>query len=692
VSMNSVFRISTFGDFTIERLCPSGEEGQASHYEVISHKEWSNRGPAMAMLKILLCRTRRRASKDALIDAIWSEDEQQQMKNPEGALKSATNVLRDILRCPDGQTALMTVSTSDGLVFKLPDQEHLWVDADAFVASVSQAAKAEPSGLDTLPLWEDAFALLRGEFLEDDLYPDWVQAKRQELEGDRSLCVYRLARLYAARNRNEQAEALLHSFVAAHPTDENALCLLMDLLARDGRWSEVWRLCQKTERALREDGLSPAPSTRVRVERIPQARHVAAPFDTPAIMQTPLYGSFAQQTYHETPLLYQSSNIPLFNNLHLPREQHQSAWLTQGASYLGQLLTEGWSIDEILNSLQIVLQGVQGMPIIMRGKLLALGADAMISDISVLTGKHVSQEEQVQLHHALGESIATGWKLFHMAGNAQVLAVGQALLHVVQQNHSYLSSRIRAMYYSSVYNLIGVALCFQEQYQLALDVHMNAHVASLATGEVWYVVQSLICQANAYQALGQCNKAIQTIEEAFRVLGDQFEVKYVRAKAHLLGCYADNSIKLGDYINAQRQLEASEVLLDQIGPSEEFDATSWLHLAGNFALATRNYSKAIHFFEKALSMPQTSNLRHASGSVALAAAYLYADENASLAVVEQNVSIIETVNAPLVNKQLADYIQQGLLITSPENERVKTFVSDIQYRIPSLNRYIATLH
>ncbi len=461
-------------------------------------------------------------------------------------------------------------------------------------------------------------------------------------------------------------------------TQEQAAEALLELCGPGRRGEINAKMISKWERGVQTPGLEYR-------EKLCKLYGVQSPEELGVVKrEEPPDGPLAHRKLPAPTILSNASPV------HLQPQEH--AWLTQGASHLGQLLTEGWSIDEILASLQIVLQGVQRMPIIMRRNLLALGADAMIHGIPVLAGKHVSEEELVQLHHALGESIAAGWKLFHTAGNAQVLAVGQALLTLVQQNHSYLSSRIRAMYYSSVYNLIGVALYFQEQYQLALDVHMNAHVASLATGEVWYVVQSLICQANAYQALGQCTKAIQTIEEAFRVLGDQFEVKYVRAKAHLLGCYADNSIKVGDYRNAQRQLKASEVLLDQIGPSEEFDATSWLHLAGNFALATRNYPKAIHFFEKALSMPQTSNLRHASASVALAAAYLYADENASLAVVEQNVSIIETVNAPLVNKQLADYIQQGLLITSPENKRVKTFVSDIQYRIPSLNRYIATLH
>jgi tetratricopeptide (TPR) repeat protein/DNA-binding XRE family transcriptional regulator len=365
--------------------------------------------------------------------------------------------------------------------------------------------------------------------------------------------------------------------------------------------------------------------------------------------------------------------------------------LTLGTNYLGQLFDNGWSTDEILDAVRIVLQGVGGTPSIKRQNLLVSRPDTMIRDIPTLISRRVSQEELAKLHHMLGESIAWGWKLFHSASNAQVLAVGQALLTLVRHNHAYLSSPIRTLYYSSVYNLIGIALHFQEQYHFALDMHINAHIAALATGDALYVVQSLTCQANAYQALGRYSEAIQTIEEALRILGDLPDMRYVRSKAHLLACFANHSIIVGDYITAQKHLEASEVFLTQIDPNEEFDTTSWLHLAGNFALATKNYSQAIRYFEKALSLPQTSNLRHATGSVALAAAYLYVDESASLTVAEQTASVIEVVKAPLVNKQLADYIQQGLLVTSPENKRVKTFVSDMQHRIPSLNRNIATL-
>src|SRR5438552_16479276 len=66
-----IFRVFLFGEFAIERLVPAtGMEEAASLpcYERISHEEWRSRGPAIALLKLLLCRHRRRAMKDELVE------------------------------------------------------------------------------------------------------------------------------------------------------------------------------------------------------------------------------------------------------------------------------------------------------------------------------------------------------------------------------------------------------------------------------------------------------------------------------------------------------------------------------------------------------------------------------------------------------------------------------------------------
>jgi tetratricopeptide (TPR) repeat protein len=344
----------------------------------------------------------------------------------------------------------------------------------------------------------------------------------------------------------------------------------------------------------------------------------------------------------------------------------------------------------VLEALHILLPGVHAMSLISRRTfgqhLLQLGAAALLSGVPIPTGKHISAGALLELQQALGESIAAGWKVFHTAGNAQVLAVGQAQLFLVQQNHAILPSRIRAGFYSSVYNLIGKAQHFRGCYQEALDAHMNAHIAAMSTGDPWDVVQSLICQADSYQALGQHSEAIEAIEEALRIIGNPADEEHMRIKAHLLACWADNEMVMEEYTMAQTKLEESAVFLDQISPNEEFDRTSWLQLAGKCALATRDHEKAIRYYTDALAeLPPHWLIRQAFTLVPLMVAYAcIREKNISLDIASKATSIISSLNAPIINQQFAASVELGLLGAFPNDDSVLTFVAGLKHRLPAL--------
>src|SRR5260370_30453031 len=70
-------RIITLGEFTLERLAPAPSRTQDGppRYTRVARSEWSNRGPAMALLNVLLCRVNRRASRDELIAAVSPDHE-----------------------------------------------------------------------------------------------------------------------------------------------------------------------------------------------------------------------------------------------------------------------------------------------------------------------------------------------------------------------------------------------------------------------------------------------------------------------------------------------------------------------------------------------------------------------------------------------------------------------------------------
>src|SRR5437763_13351577 len=148
--------ITTLGEFALERLVPASSRAgdEPARYERVAQSEWSNRGPAMALLKVLLCRANRRASRDELIEAIWPDHE---AINAAHALDSAASVLRrHILRTGEVGSLLLTLRSGGETIFKLAGQQRLWVDADAFLSLLSQAMRAQCQGQNPLPLLEEA--------------------------------------------------------------------------------------------------------------------------------------------------------------------------------------------------------------------------------------------------------------------------------------------------------------------------------------------------------------------------------------------------------------------------------------------------------------------------------------------------------------------------------------------------------
>src|SRR5260221_10092464 len=257
-----LMRVITLGEFALERLvpAPSRTQDEPPRYARVARSEWSNRGPAMALLKVLLCRANRRASRDELIEAIWPDHE---AINAPHALDSAASVLRrHILRTSEVGSLLLTLHSGSETIFKLPGQHRLWVDADALLSLVSQAMRAECRGQNSIPLLEEAYALARGEFLEDDLYAAWAQPRRHTINGARHRVLFKLVDFYLNDEQVGSAEELLFAALEEDPADEDALCRLMVLLVEQERRQEALNLYQYTEDVLQEEDAEAAVYTR----------------------------------------------------------------------------------------------------------------------------------------------------------------------------------------------------------------------------------------------------------------------------------------------------------------------------------------------------------------------------------------------------------------------------------------------
>ncbi|GCE10653.1 AfsR/SARP family transcriptional regulator [Tengunoibacter tsumagoiensis] len=260
-----LLRLWTLGDFNLARLIATDSHGPA-RYELVRAEEWRNRGPALTLLKVLLCQEGRQASREELIRLIWHNDGS---LNTAHALDSAASVLRKILRTPlHSQSLLQTVRGYGETSLKLSPQSLLWVDADAFLYLASYALKSEVQGQNPLPLLEKAYALIRGPFLRDEFSQPGIQKRRRTIYGAQQRVMFKLVEWYLRAQCPQRAEEVLYHFLEEQPTNEDALGRLMLILGEQERRHEALLMYAYAEDILREEQKEPGQYLQMLARRL----------------------------------------------------------------------------------------------------------------------------------------------------------------------------------------------------------------------------------------------------------------------------------------------------------------------------------------------------------------------------------------------------------------------------------------
>jgi DNA-binding SARP family transcriptional activator len=233
-------RIWLCGPMTIEWVDPYTRLPLAEQPGVVQNKDWS---VALSLLALLLCQPHRRASRDWIMEQFWPESTSSTASHRLETIHSSLSKL--LPRQADGESLLHSIGRkkASGVVYQLDAYPKIWVDRDAILWNVEQAARMERFGDDPLPYWERAFELSkRGPFLMDEPYADWAQGPRTQVEGAYRQCVHALARLYPQQYSEagkEEALHLLRSYWLEHKIDEDALRPLMALLGEQERYQEA---------------------------------------------------------------------------------------------------------------------------------------------------------------------------------------------------------------------------------------------------------------------------------------------------------------------------------------------------------------------------------------------------------------------------------------------------------------------
>lgn len=279
-------RVYTLGPFQVEWVDPATGQAQPLPAERLSRR---GAAPSLALFKALLGCPDRYAQRDWLCEQFWPDSSARSARD---RLDDVASLLRMVLRPEGNQDKLLYFvadSSGRGSGYRLDRYPHLWCDADALDWSVQQAARMERFGDDPLPFWQRAYELAsRGMYLPEQLYEDWTRARREETQGHLRQVVHALSRLSLERfgvAGEEEALLVLRSYWQSHPTDEDALRPLLELLGKRERFQEALHYYARLEEVLAEEGSEPDERTRdivaylraKQVQRPPQSKPGTVP-------------------------------------------------------------------------------------------------------------------------------------------------------------------------------------------------------------------------------------------------------------------------------------------------------------------------------------------------------------------------------------------------------------------------------
>jgi tetratricopeptide (TPR) repeat protein len=187
------------------------------------------------------------------------------------ALKQNNHLERtDLEQLSSRLVTFVRAGKQSGAGYQLADYPLIWIDTDAIAWYVEQGTLYESFADDSLPFWEQAYTLAsRGIYLAEETYSDWVQDKRNEVQGYLRQSVQVLYRQYLNRfdkQGEERAILLLRRYILTHPTEEDALRPLMELLGKRECFQEALEYYQRLCESLKDEGHQPDARTQ-KIER-----------------------------------------------------------------------------------------------------------------------------------------------------------------------------------------------------------------------------------------------------------------------------------------------------------------------------------------------------------------------------------------------------------------------------------------
>ena len=245
-----VLRIYLLGQFRIEKRI-------GKDWAALVSPLWQRRR-ARTLLGCLLSYAGRRMTREESMKALWPDLD---METAANRLNGAVHEVRRILEPGLARSTDSKMLRLERGVLQLAGADLIWVDADIFEELLNNAPP-EADLVQVEQLLEEAARIYRGDYLLEELYAEWANARREALRHSWIELLLKLAELRSSRGAFVSAIEPLERLLATDSTQEAAVRLLMLLLTRLDRRGEALQAYHRLVNTLQQEYESdPFPET-----------------------------------------------------------------------------------------------------------------------------------------------------------------------------------------------------------------------------------------------------------------------------------------------------------------------------------------------------------------------------------------------------------------------------------------------
>lgn len=220
--------------------------------EPVTENLWTRRS-AKLLVKLLALKPHRQLHREQIIDLLWAEqDHETAFNNLNKAIHMARRALEPKLT--KGTNSQFILTQKHQIILHAPGS--LFVDVEEFERHAADAIKNND-----IEAGRTALELYRGDLLSEDIYEDWLAAKRESLRLLYRKSAAKTAELYDLSGEHRTSAEILKKLSVEDPTDEYVQRQIMRIYARTGSKYQALKQFEQCRAALRALDLEPEPET-----------------------------------------------------------------------------------------------------------------------------------------------------------------------------------------------------------------------------------------------------------------------------------------------------------------------------------------------------------------------------------------------------------------------------------------------